>query len=121
MRSKVIAFSFTQKMYRIWMNITDRKGFICRKTEFYFESECIYKCNVRKPTQRPKLSIIIMGSNSPRIIDCIYTGKQLPGNFMMVAQKYDHSLYEKQLGHKSLTHSNFEAPLLLEFLYEYSS
>lgn len=57
-----------------------------------------------------------MGSNSPRVTDIIYTGKQLLGNLMMLAQKYDRSIYEWQLRHKTLTHSNFEAPLLLEFL-----
>lgn len=57
-----------------------------------------------------------MGSNSPRVTDIIYTGKQLPGNLMMLAQKYDRSLYEWQLRHKTLTHSKFEALLLLEFL-----
>lgn len=57
-----------------------------------------------------------MGSNSPKVTDIIYPGKQLLGNLMMLAQKYDRSLYEWQLRHKTLTHSNLEAPLLLEFL-----
>lgn len=45
-------------------NKYDREGSICRKTAFCFESECILKSNVRKPSQaRHKLSVSTPESN----------------------------------------------------------
>lgn len=54
----------TQKKNGKTTNKYDREGSICRETAFCFESECILKCNVRKPSQaRHKLSVSTPESN----------------------------------------------------------